>query len=325
VLDYQWPIAHGAAEILPGLLVVAALLGLTLHALVRSPRAGFLGALFFMVLAPTSSVMPLGDLAVEHRMYLPLAPVVAMAVLGCHALLRRADRRGAAVRWLAPALLAGAAVALGAATHARNALYLSPLAMWKDNIAKVPGSFRAHYNAGLACVTRGALDEGERYFAEANRLAGGDKDAEFNLGVIGAGRGDVGRAIAHYEAALRLAPDFLKAHVNLGNLRLALGDAAQAARHFEAALRKEPASFEANTSYGALLSRQGEWDRAAGCFGRAREARPGDAAAGLRYAEALLRAGRAEAAEEAFRAVLVASPGHPLALRGLEAIRASGR
>ena len=87
-LDYCWPVASWPEAIGPGL-VVLLLLGLTLLALWRWPRLGFLGAWFFVILAPTSSILPINDLAFEHRMYLSLAAVVLLAVLGLDALLDR--------------------------------------------------------------------------------------------------------------------------------------------------------------------------------------------------------------------------------------------
>ncbi|MCK7475875.1 MAG: hypothetical protein MZV49_25660 [Rhodopseudomonas palustris] len=53
----------------------------------RLPSVGFLTLWFFFLLAPTS-VMPLPDLAFEHRMYLPLAAIVVMTVGGAYRLLR---------------------------------------------------------------------------------------------------------------------------------------------------------------------------------------------------------------------------------------------
>ena len=49
--------------------------------LVYRPRLGFLGAWFFVILAPSSSVVPVaGQTIAEHRMYLPLAAVIVLAL-----------------------------------------------------------------------------------------------------------------------------------------------------------------------------------------------------------------------------------------------------
>ena len=76
-LDYDWAPARMVSKILPGVLAIAVLLGATIWAFWKRPRWGFVGAAFFVILAPTSSIIPIRDLAFEHRMYLPLAAVIA--------------------------------------------------------------------------------------------------------------------------------------------------------------------------------------------------------------------------------------------------------
>src|SRR5208337_5031564 len=97
---------------------------------------GFLGAWFFVILAPTSIVPGTMQMIVEHRMYLPLAAAVALAVTGLHA----AVGRRSLVVW--PLL----AVGLGWLTFARNEAYRSELALWSDTVAKAPRNARARYN-----------------------------------------------------------------------------------------------------------------------------------------------------------------------------------
>ena len=60
--------------------MIVLLLAGTIWALARKPWLGYLGVWFFVILAPTSSIVPIKDLAFEHRMYLPLAAVVVLAV-----------------------------------------------------------------------------------------------------------------------------------------------------------------------------------------------------------------------------------------------------
>ena len=80
--DYDWPVARGAGQILPPLVAVLGLLAATAWAVFRYPPAAFLAGVFFLFLAPTSSILPIRDLMVEHRMYLPLAAVICLVVLG---------------------------------------------------------------------------------------------------------------------------------------------------------------------------------------------------------------------------------------------------
>jgi hypothetical protein len=88
--DYGWPIEDRLLMgwIIPGLAIGGLFAGSIYAYWSGASRGlgwigfGFLGLAFFLILAPTSSFMPIADLAVEHRMYLPLMLVIAAAVLG---------------------------------------------------------------------------------------------------------------------------------------------------------------------------------------------------------------------------------------------------
>ena len=70
------------AAALPGVAFVGAMALLTLYALARSPAIGWTLASYFVVLAPTSSILPLAhELVAERRMYLALLTVVVVVVL----------------------------------------------------------------------------------------------------------------------------------------------------------------------------------------------------------------------------------------------------
>src|SRR5207253_1658209 len=80
VFDYGWPQARSLAEVVPQAACLLALAVLTVVALWRRHPLGFLGAWFFIILAPTSSVLPITtEVASEHRMYLPSAAVIVLA------------------------------------------------------------------------------------------------------------------------------------------------------------------------------------------------------------------------------------------------------
>jgi len=78
-LNYNWlPVVGWSQIVFPALLLIF-LAALTIWALRRCLPAGFCGVWFFLTLAPTSSLFPLEDMAFEHRMYLPLAGLCALA------------------------------------------------------------------------------------------------------------------------------------------------------------------------------------------------------------------------------------------------------
>jgi hypothetical protein len=84
VFEYGTRWVRDAGDVLPFAAVVLPLLGLTGLALRRRPAAGFAGAWFFLLLAPTSLAPGTIQMIVEHRMYLPLAAIITPAVLALH-------------------------------------------------------------------------------------------------------------------------------------------------------------------------------------------------------------------------------------------------
>ena len=96
VLDYGSPPPTSVHAVWPYLVVVALITVGTAAALIYRPAVGFLGAWFCLILAPTSSVIPIAtEVGAERRMYLPLAAVVVLIVACGWIWLRRRPKHGA--------------------------------------------------------------------------------------------------------------------------------------------------------------------------------------------------------------------------------------
>jgi len=178
VVDYYWPWANSVAGIVPPALAVGAMLAATIWLLWRGRPAAMAGVWFFLVLAPTSSFVPILYPIFEHRMYLPLAAVVCAAVLGGYRLLVILGRRGPAADTPACAgLLGGAAVlvvltvTLGWLTHQRNTIYASESVFWQDVIDKQPKAWGGPVSLGSVCFHAGKFDEALQYFRASQKLA----------------------------------------------------------------------------------------------------------------------------------------------------------
>ena len=300
-LDYNWPAAKTLAAVLLPAILLLTLLVLTIWALVKTPAWGFLGAWFFLILAPTSSFLPVqGAAAFEHRMYLPLLAVIGSVVAGaCLAGQWLARRRIASLATLGTGgacLAACAAVALGAATFQRNATFRSDLSIWRDTVAKAPGSYRAHTNLGVVLAGHGQFNEAvneyhraldvmpddyETHYNLGNALAHGRQfdeavaeyrrtldinpnyvGAEINLGLALAGHGEVDEAIVHYKKALKIQPRRADAHFNLANALAGRGNGDEAILHYREALEIQPADFDTQHDLANLLARRGQFDEA---------------------------------------------------------------
>jgi tetratricopeptide (TPR) repeat protein len=208
VFLYDWPLGTSLATVAwqAALLVSAA--AATTYGLARRHPPAFLGAAFFLVLAPSSSVLPVvTEVAAEHRMYLPLAAVITGIVIGGFVLGRRlipSPKAGAAA-----ALVAVVAVTatLGAATRDRNRVYWSAESLWADTVAKRPGDSRAKVAYAEALADAGRLPEAQAQLETAMGIAPNDPAARVRLAVVLARQGRVREALPHAEHALALRPD----------------------------------------------------------------------------------------------------------------------
>ena len=161
-LDYSgWPVARLPAA-LPAAAAVLVPAAIVCGGVLRRRPWAWLGAAFFLTLAPTSSVMPIEALANEQRMYLPLAAVVAACVVAAicvaDSLAARLHADAARVHRLLTVVVGLAVVALATATWTRSRDYASVDRIWRDVLAKDPDNYRAHWALAAAGDDSGDLD-----------------------------------------------------------------------------------------------------------------------------------------------------------------------
>ncbi len=258
VFDYGWPVpVESWTEVLPGIALLAALVVGTLWALVKRPALGFLGAAFLLILSPTTSVVPIiTEVYAEHRMYLPLAAVVALVVLGGYATVGRAlaKRLGAGaaagVGWVLLAVVAGV---LAWRTHERNLLYHSKETLWAHTVEHRPLNDRAHNQYGLALVLAGRRDEAREQFEEAVRLRPEYYYWRQSLATCLFELGRRAEAEEQVRKVLELKPDFPLGNLLLGYMLLRDGKLPEAEGHLIRVLESDPTNAQAGQYLSQIL------------------------------------------------------------------------
>ncbi len=307
VFDYGTAVVHSLAGVWWQTIVVLASLGITIWALIRKPRCGFLGAWFFLILAPSSSVVPVvTQTMAEHRMYLPLAAVIVGATAGLHLLLRRSAP--------ASSLMVALALALPLAwlTARRNEAYRSELTLWTDTVASIPQSSRAHNNLAWVLQQQGKAGEANAQFARAVALQPDYVTAHYDWGVALLDQGRAAEAIIQLEAAVRLAPGHADALVNLGNALMQVRQAAEAVARYEQALRLKPGA-DVHYDLGVALAELDRRDEAAAHLRAALALAPDLPRAHYQLARLAELAGRPADAEREYLETLRLAPDHALA------------
>jgi Flp pilus assembly protein TadD len=268
VLDYGPELARSLAAVAPQATLVLGLIGLAVFTFWIRTAAGFAAAAAFAVLAPSSSVVPLTTQPIaEHRMYLPLAALTALAAA---ALLRFRPR-------LAAVLLVIAGVTLGGVTVARVADYATEERIWRDTLAKAPGNARAEASLGGVLARAGRLPEALDHFAAAVRLRPDYADArnDFGAALTEAGRDEA--AVVEFAAAARLKPEDPAIRLNLARTLLRLEKPADARVHLDWLLTHQPRSPETLAARGQALLLEKDFGAAIKTLTTAQELRPADA------------------------------------------------
>ncbi len=237
--DYDdWPIKRSIGEAWPSLLAVLALLGATAWAAWHRSRLAFLGFFFFVTLGPTSLYPLRNEVVADRRMYLPLAALVAIVVLGGRALLERllpGEESRPRRHGIAAALTLAIALGLAGRTALRSLDFASGEDFWRRVVTVRPRARRGRINLGYYTLWAGKMDESLGHFRTAIGNDPADKLAHFGLAGALQRAGRSGEAIAEYRAAIAIDPRYAKAHYNLSQLLEAKGDAKGAEWHLRVA------------------------------------------------------------------------------------------
>lgn len=248
-IDYGPQMPSGLGAVWFPAVILTMLLTTTLVVWIRWPRVGFVAAAFFLILAPTSSIVPVAlQPMAENRVYLPLVAVAVLLALAARALLRHR----------APLLLALLAAPLAVATFQRNAQLHDLPATWRQAIACRPQNVRAweNYAAALCLENRfaEAVPAVQRSIALKPDGEGGHRmlgDILFNLG-----RRD--EAIVAYRRALELGPRHAATRYHLGVLLMSAGRLPEAIVEFERVLTTDAANLAVHRHLAQIALQQGQ-------------------------------------------------------------------
>jgi Flp pilus assembly protein TadD len=307
ISDYGFDVVGNPAQVWVQGVLLLALFGATLVALWRWPAWGFLGIWFFAILAPSSSFIPvITETAAEHRMYLPLAAVLAAVVLGAYALAQRLGRAG-------PVMAVGvgglAVLALGAATWARNLDYRSAAGLWRDVVTKRPQNPRAHQELAQALAKDPVRrEEAFAEYREALRLLPDYPTALNNYGTALAEAGRNADAVPQFARAVQIKPTLAEAWLGLGNALANLGKMPEAAVAYQNALKHKPSLLIVANNLGRVLESLGRNDEALAVLQKLVDDNPGYALGRFTLANFLGNHGRPDAAIGHYRVLLQMNP-----------------
>ena len=287
--DYDVPVSrtivdHGA------IVGLAALIGAVVAAWVfrnKYPLAAYGFLVFLILLAPTSSVVPIRDLVAERRLYLPFIGLLLVTI----EFLRRL--RWDTVRY--GALAGGLLIVLGGAAWARSRVWSDTVALWQDTVEGSPRKYRPRFQLAFAHYQNGRCSDAAREFeAAATVMAKPEPElyVDWGLALECAGRVDdaiaklrraaelersatvyvnlamvLGKHHRHEEAlqvldqAEKATPGFSMIYVYRGHILQERGDLPGAIAQYEHAARVDPSNETARQSLAQARQRLGTMRR----------------------------------------------------------------
>ncbi len=355
-LSYGWQAAIWQ-ETWPACLSLSALLSVTAFAVIKRHPVGFPAVWFFLILS-TTSIMPLPDLAFEHRMYLPLASLVVLSVtLVCRVDFAIQKKRPQATQskrlpglknWKGYCLLF-VSLSLCILTFSRNLDYRDKISIWKDAAQKYPNNSSAHANLGEALLEKGSDEAALNALTDALRIEKqrarhysatvsdhADKNALFrrylairpvyavahnNLGLFQLNHGNPDTALEHFQAVLQIKPNFANALSNTGLARIMQGRVEKAANAFQRTIAADPDFIDAYVNMGVLLRTHGRPVEAVNYFKEAIRRMPDHVSAHFGMAMVMRQLNDHEEAELYLAKTLRLDPGYKPAREVLRSIQ----
>lgn len=280
----------------------------TQHLLRACSPIAWCAAMMLLILAPTSSIVPIQDLMVEHRFYLPLAFMVtglvwfavwvtAAAIVGATV----ADRR----RRLSVGLIVVAlslALPLGIRTSHRLVDYADERTIWMATLRVDSDNPRAHFNLGALAAKGGQWQEALQHYQHASEasiripglatrvgstLAAMDRHDEaaraFERAILFNPSDPSLRMLAarsllqinqgpaakhHLDVAARSGGDLMQVTLLEARIHQAMGESQLAQQSLEKALEQWPDAPSPVLHLAMLHRQQGDYSAAAGCYRR---------------------------------------------------------
>jgi len=333
---HGWPLWKPVAC----LLLLVSISALVLYQRRQRPYLLVGWAWYLVTLVPVIGLVQVGDQAMADRYgYLPSIGIFIMLAWGA-AQLPVPERPGRIV-WAALGILLGLGMLVG--THAQ-------VSCWKDDVSLYRHAMSVTRDNYLACLfsataeeDQGHLDEAEKLYREALRMAPGTLEMHIRLGQVLEARGQEAEALQCYERAIQVDPDdwrgfykagtirarqghlaqaerllreslrrndgvLAKGHVDLGQVLMAEKKYADAIASFERAVELDPTDFHALYYAGMGKMQQHAWSEAADCLRRSIGLNGSYAEAHFGLGMALRQQGKTEEAVAAFRAGLKIKP-----------------
>jgi tetratricopeptide (TPR) repeat protein len=269
---YELPKVENLVDFIIYVLPVLLLAALAITLVLRNHPVGFVLTFIAAVLAPTSIMPIMTEMAAERRMYLPLVAIVSLAVVGAYLFAMRQWKLSIATGESSPdsktpgiaAFVSVAAIAClyGAMSAQRLSAYYDELLMWQQVAESQPMNHMAYTKVGLLYNRAGREAESLAALKKAVEVHPGYPNGQSAYGFALINAGHLPEAIEHIKAALDVKPDHVGALNNMGIALTRMGQYPEAIEYLQRAIRIDPTHADAHNNLGQALLKAGRTDEA---------------------------------------------------------------
>lgn len=306
-----------SADVLPYACLILFLIGLAIWIYRKEKLISFGIFWIFIVLLPTSSLIPNTEFVAEHRAYLPLAGI-SFIVAG---MWRMMGPKKAFV-----SLLVAAIILFAILTVLRNQVWKDEFSLWNDALKKSPTKARVWATLGKAHLDR-------KEYVKAKEMS--EKAVQLDPMLLGASNNlaicyldyfkDDERAKEIFGYILNKRPDAPSAILNLGVIHLRRRELDQAVACLEKALELDSENEEVYFNLAGAYFNLGQYEKALGLTKKGMVFWPGNRKLNALLGLTLFHLNEYEKAEKQLKQVLERDPENRVVLVYLERIRKMGK
>jgi Flp pilus assembly protein TadD len=217
---------------------------------------------FFITLSVESSIIPLGEIIAEYRVYLPSIGMIVAFVSFAIFAARRFPESKKPNKAVIAVFCTLALMILLVTTHVRNAVWKDEITLWENAVKTSPSLVRPHQNLGMYYSMRGRLEDARNELITALKLDPNNYELHNNLGIVFKKLGDFDRAIREFQTVMAIMPSDAMVHYNLGNVYLEQGHLQEAIQEYKTNLKVVPDYDDAHLNLGIAYKRNGQLNEA---------------------------------------------------------------
>src|SRR5438034_784299 len=237
--------------------------------------------------------IPLADVVLEHRAYIPGLGIALIFAWTIQWLSRNRPN-------LRLAVTAAVVLTFAFMTGSRNPVFANNIALWEDAVTKTPAKPRPHFNLGQAYQDAQRIPDAIREYQQALALKPDIYAAYSNLAAIYLDQRQLDKSEEMLLKVTSLSPTFTEGFINLAVLYIRRQEPDKALAAINRALELNPGSFAAHYNKGEVLTLRGDFKAALENYKESVHIRPDLDAFKLTLGSAYARAGDPISAEKVF-------------------------